>query len=99
MNSAYGAPKSIPIGWRPNAARMSRCLLDGRVPGRSSPSSGRDFWPGDVMLVIVRRSRRRVRCDKLIDLRCGAGKRRVGARLAEDDRLRPGIAEVLPSLD
>src|ERR1035438_2581417 len=99
MNRAYGAPKIIPIGWRPNAARVSRCLPDGRVPGRSSPSSGGDFGRGDVMLVMARRSRPLVRCDELVDLRGGGGKRRVGTLLGEDYRLRPGVAEDLPGLD
>src|SRR5580693_9234707 len=98
MNSAYGAPKSIPIGFWPNAARVSRCLADGRASGRRSPSSGGTFGRGAVTLVMARRSRRR-RCDELVDLRGGAGQRRVGALLAEDDRLRPGIAEDLPVLD
>src|ERR1022692_4370881 len=53
MNSAYGAPKTIPIGWRPNATRASRGALDGRALGRGSPSSGGAFGWGDVRLVMT----------------------------------------------
>src|ERR1022692_2350876 len=99
MNSAYGAPKIIPIGWRPNAMRASRCALDGRVPGRSSPSSGGNFGRGDVTLVMARRLLRWAGCDELVDLRGGRSQRLIGTLLAEDDRLRPVIAEGLPDLD
>src|ERR1022692_2552999 len=99
MKNAYGALKSMPIGWRPSAARASRCALAWRAPGRSSPSSGGSFGRREAMLVMARRSRSYAGCDELVDLRGGAGQRRVRALLGEDDRLRPGVAEDLPVLD
>src|ERR1700730_13968505 len=99
MKSAYGALKSMPIGWRPSAARPSRCALARRTPGRSSPPNGGSFGRREAMLVMARRSLGRAGCDELVDLRGGAGQRRIGALLGEDDRLRPGIAEDLPVLD
>src|ERR1700691_2212925 len=99
MKNAYGALKSMPIGWRPSAARTSRCALAWRVPGRNSPSVGGSFGRREAMLVMTPRSRGSAGCDELVDLRGRAGQRRVGTLLAEDDRLGPRIAEDLPVLD
>src|SRR5580658_5422299 len=99
MKNAYGALKSMPIGWRPSAVRTSRCALAWRAPGPSSPSGGGSLGRREAMLVMAPRSRGSAGRDELIDL-CGrAGQRRVGALLAEDDRLGPGVAEDLPVLD
>src|SRR5580693_8339909 len=99
MKNAYGALKIMPIGWRPSATRTSRCVLAWRAPGASSPSGGGSFGRPEAMLVIAPRSRGSAGRDQLVDLGGRAGQRRVGALLAEDDRLGPGIAEDLPVLD
>ena len=37
MNSRYGAPKIIPMGWRPSAARPNRLAVDSFAADLSAP--------------------------------------------------------------
>jgi hypothetical protein len=37
MNSRYGAPKIIPMGWRPSAARPTRLAIGSVAPDPTAP--------------------------------------------------------------
>src|SRR3978361_724344 len=94
MKSAYGAPKSMPIGCRPASRALSKTERWGcRCPGGGRSWSAR----GSSVTVLIAASS--LLSHEFVDGLCGFTQARPDCGLAEDDRTRPGIAEALPDLD